>query len=1013
MILARGAHKGIRLPARRAVPRPRFIGPSLLVIALLSSPAIRAGNLDKVYLFNIRSQRLDTALLQFGAQTHVQISFASKATEGRAWTTRLIGNYTGQKALAELLRGSHLGFVVLGNTIEIVPDTSISSKTPDSTPKQADPISKKTPSANGLNGPHPAQPQPTNPTTAADSGNKPALKEIVITGSRLPTSSEYGPQEVQIYGALQLDQSGQTSISQFLSTLPGVSVSSPEIVTNYTSTVRLRGLPIGTTLVLLDGRRIEQSGIANGGYFDLSNIPMAAIQTVEVDENGSSAIYGSDALAGVVNIILKNNLDGFSANVKYGWAKDLPYLHTNLAFGRQWSQGGWSVLGSYESDGTLLNSERALSASNDYSNFGGPNNNYPECAPGNVFSTSGSALPGAPAGSGATYAAISGLSASGKPALSQFTYGSLNQCSLLAGTSLLPETRRAAVLLRGHLEITSSLELFSETLYTHMTRDAAVGYADLFGIPGYQQFTVSPSNPYNPFGTTVGVGAALPDVPLPEDFDTDFFRPLVGLKGTVADRWQWELSGWQSSDWTRLVAPNEFPNISAIQAALNSSNPAMALNPFVTGPIGSQTLIGSLFGDETAKAMGRDRSAEFYVRGAMLRLPAGSVQAVVGGDYARSALYENAGGGTGVYASFNSIGYYRRRYSAVFGEAQIPLLRGYARSETQAPLLIATISGRHDQYSDFGGATTEQYGLEIRPAQSVLVRATYGTAFDAPSLLDLYSPKQTVDSLVIDPVTGAPEYVPVITGGNSQLRPLGGRSHTVGIVYSSGDIQGLRLLVTQWQVVETSAIQAFAAQVVVDNQSLFPGRVIRDSSGAIVEVDDTEANFGVIDVGGIDYGIDYSHPLARGVISCALDATQTYHYKQALSPGAPPIEADGIAEDDGNWAPRWKGTVGLGWSDGGVNAHLDGRYTGEYLDYDSSRPIGNFWLVDTNLRVSIAGLVRTSNPWLRGAYVEAGATNLLNKAPQFSNYDFDLYGYDAAQMSIVGRSMYVSLGVDW
>jgi hypothetical protein len=188
---------------------------------------------------------------------------------------------------------------------------------------------------------------------------------------------------------------------------------------------------------------------------------------------------------------------------------------------------------------------------------------------------------------------------------------------------------------------------------------------------------------------------------------------------------------------------------------------------------------------------------------------------------------------------------------------------------------------------------------------------------------------------------------------------------------------------------------------------------MRNAAGQIVDVVDTVVNFGSIDAEGIDYQVLYRHDAPRGVLVFTLDATETYHYLQALVPGATPIEVVSRAEDDADWAPRWKSTVGAGWIGGHIEAHMDARYTGSYSDYDSTRKIGNLWLLDANLHFKVGNWIGKSRPGFSGVYFDAGATNLLNRAPQFSNFLGDFYGFDAAQASIVGRSFYVEIGSTW
>ena len=781
------------------------------------------------------------------------------------------------------------------------------------------------------------------------------------------------------------------------------------LILESASAVNLRGLPDGTTLVLLNGRRLENSAISGGTFFDLNDIPLAAVSRIEVDPSGSSAIYGSDAIAGVVNIILKKHFNGFAANVRYDSAKNLGDMRTSVAWGRQWRRGGLSVIASYGLDSGLSNADRLLTATNDYRSFGGPDNNYAACFPGNVFSVNGAPLPGAPPGSDATEAEVTGSVTAGKPPFSQFTYGAVNQCSIFYGQSLQPALHREGVVVEGHLRIADHVKVFTEILYTHFTLNAAQAHPFLFGIPAFQDFTVSAQNPYNPFGETVGVALSLHSILSMATDQTDFFRPLIGVKGTLDHRWHWELSAWESRDWTRVMDSYANPNDSAIQNALNSSNPATALNPFVNGPPGSLSLLGSLFGNESYKEMGRDESAEAFIRGRIVRLPAGPVKAVVGGDYVRSSLYENLvnEGVNPPNTRFN----YSRQYSALFAEARVPVIGRIGQITRH--FMTVTLAGRHDHYSDFGNANTYQFGVKIKPTNSLLLRGTYANAFDAPTLPDLYSAQQSEPDLIQNPVTGVPEMVNLILGGNPGLAAIRGNSSTFGLVYVSQLVPGLVLQVTQWTERENDVIQSVNPQVIVDNAASFPGRVIRNSAGQIIEVNDSSTNFGSIDVAGLDYQANYTRRLGPGKWSLGLDATETYRYRQALVAGAPAIESVGKAQDDGDWAPRWKGTLSLGWAGRGVTAVMNGYYTGKYQDYNSLREIGNFWIVDANVRWALGRNFLDSDHFWRGTYIEAGATNLFNRSAQFSNYGSDYNGFDVAEASVIGRELYVQTGVHW
>lgn len=840
-------------------------------------------------------------------------------------------------------------------------------------------------------------------------------EEVVVTGSRIPTTAKEGAQEVKIFTREQIEQSGQTTVADFLNTLPIVSTAVTEGGQQTPfggTTVQLRGLPYGTTLVLINGRRVETSGSqSSSDFFDLNNIPLAAVERIDVVADGSSAIYGSDAIAGVVNIILKKNFDGLEFNAKESWAKDIQESDTSVAFGRRWDKGSVSLIGSYQSRGELTNTERMITSSSDYTSFGGPNNNFPVCNPGNVFSSDGNNLPGL----NSSFAAVP-AGYTGKPSVEEFkgTAGTLNECAIFTGLSLIPASHRTGLLAEGNYELTPYVELFAELLYSHVQQYLYFNYQGLFGIPGFQEFTVSASNPYNPFGTTVGVTDLFTTVPRVGNIaDTVFFRPLAGAKGRFLSTWQWEVSAWDSKDSTNDPQPNFIANGAGIQNALNSSNPATALNPFVAGPPGSQSLLQSFYTDAFIKFSGRDQGVNGFARGQVIQLPSGPIELVLGGEYSHGTLFSDqvippSGGPPNVQATF------RRDSYAIFAEGRIPILANPMNRQAGDTLAVS-VAGRRDRYNDFGAKNTPQVGIEWRPLDTLLIRATYAEAFKAPPLFDLHSPRFSAPAVITDPLTGQLDQANIISGGNANLRPETGQSHTFGVVYSSQAIPNLRMSVTNWNMKESNTIENVPFQVILDNPGLFPGDVVRASncSGGtpcpITTIVDTLVNFGQFSVAGFDYQLNYQYRTSFGVLTPVLSATETYHYGATLTPGT--LETDRVskANDDGNFAPRWKGAAALSWRLGPYTANVDGRYVGRYRDYDSTREIGNFWLCDANLRYAVGESLASNNRWLKGVYVDVGGVNLFNRLPQFSNYGSGLYGYDPTQADIRGRLLYAQL----
>jgi iron complex outermembrane recepter protein len=863
-------------------------------------------------------------------------------------------------------------------------------------------------------------------TAASESESVPrrksgSLQEIVVTGSRLPETARQGAQDVKVFTKQQIDQSGQGTVSDFLNTLADVSVAvteSPARGLGTGSTVQLHGLPVGSTLVLVDGHRLESNGFQStgsvSGFFDLNSLPLSVVDRIEVVSEGSSAIYGSDALAGVVNIILKKDYDGLEATARHGGASGgADEDNDSLAWGKHWDRGSVSIVGNFQNRTELLGSERALTASGNYTSYGGPNLNGCNCSPGNIYFPTGYSFNGGPA---VPYAAVP-KGYTGTPTVSEFagTAGQLNQCGTYATQSVIPATRRYGLLASANFELTPTVELFTENLFSYSHQDYNYGNQEFFGEPGYQYYSVPASNPYNPFGQTVGVSEAIPSLPNTGYVtDTTFFRPSIGARGTFLNDWHWEVTGWSSEDKEKFSFNPIFYNFVGVQEAFDSTNPATALNPFIDGPPGSAQLLRSLGYDLQENYSGQTLGANGYVHGPLFQLPSGPVAVVAGAEYDRDSLYYNYGNSPFAAPPLSST--YSRNLYAIFSEARIPLI-GSRSGPSGGDTLAITAAGRYDHYSDFGSKTTPQVKLEWRPSESLLFRASYGQAFQAPSLYALHYGTLTTVEPLTDPLRNNElEAVPVTNGGNSNLKAQTGTSETEGFVYASKAVPGLQVSLTHWKIDENSTIQSIDPQVIVDNPNLFPGQVTRGTGsngqpGPITAVDAYFSNFGQIDVEGLDYQLQDKIVTGVGQFAPSVAITETYRYTAEIVPGAPLSNGLSRANIDGNWAPRWKGNAALSWESGPYSVAENSRYVGRYQDYDAARVIGNFWLFDANFRYAIGKAWAPEGDWLRGAYVELGGVNIFDRLPQFSNYE--AIGYDPAQADIRGRYLYVQLGLRW
>jgi iron complex outermembrane receptor protein len=850
------------------------------------------------------------------------------------------------------------------------------------------------------------------------------LEEVLVTGSRIPLPAAERAQNVKILTREDIDRSGQTTLTDFLNTIPEVSVASTENLFQNVAggtSVTLHGLPVGTTLVLINGRRIQSSPAqAQGGYgnvfFDLNNVPLAAVDRVEVVSEGSSAVYGSDAIGGVVNVVLNSNFDGLDTRLTYGGAEGTHDANASVLWGHKFDGGAISAIASYQDRTALQGFDRGEvlrgadpGGSMNFSNF----YRY-SCSPGNVLFLNGFSFDGGK--TSVSYAAVpAGLTGTATAQDFAATAGTLNSCLTRTPYSygdLIPGTTRAGLYTEGHIAVTGNTELFTELLYSHVKQtQRAFPSLALLGDPidGIPVYNVSAANPYNPFGETVGVAIVDPNAGITHNqLATDFGRAVLGARGTIAS-WEWETAALLSGESSQYDLYGQ-PNSGLIANALSSADPATALNPFVDAASGSPALLQSLvYPDQREHYRGQTADVTAFIRG---QIPGTDrVKLVVGGEYEHDLVAWN-----NISTQFTPLGgpEFTRGIVAGFAEAHIALAETHTDAETRE-VLGTTLAGRYDHYSDFGGKFTPQATAELRPIDSLVIRGTYSKAFKAPSLYTLDTPQTvTPGTLFFDPLHGdRPVMATLISGGNPDARPELGLSRTLGLVYLSQYMPGLRAALTYWSIDETDSIQTLDPNVMLQNEASFAGLIVRDAAGDLVSVNDTATNYGSIRVRGVDGEVSYKSVTRVGELGVVVRTTETYRYTSALVPGALPLDGTSVAQDTGQWAPRWKGGIGGTWEHGVLSAAVSGRYVGRYQDYDSTKEKGDFWLFDCSARINISRAFGIGGAEPKDSRITVGVINAFNRLPQNSNFDFGTVGYDPTQADIRGRFLYAQLGLRW
>jgi iron complex outermembrane receptor protein len=805
-------------------------------------------------------------------------------------------------------------------------------------------------------------------------------EEIIVTGTRLqPRAAEQSARDVRVYDRKRIQRSGTTTVAEFLATVPEVSINSNESTFGAT-TARLRGAREGSTLILINGRRTQAvtADAALIGFFDLNTIPLSMIERIDVLPTGSSAVYGGEALAGVVNIVLRSDFEGAEASIGYKTADGTDEQNYYGGLGWSGDSASVSLMASYSDRSPLSGSEREKTNSGDLRRFGGPNLNTVFLgAPATVSSISGN-LPGLNSNVAAVPRGSSGIGL--QPSDFAATAGTQNLGTFNHYQDLLLHSVRKGAFVSAKYRFENDIELFAEVLASQFDSS---GFTT---PPIFQQTTVPASNAFNPFGVAVRVSGVVGGTPERATFGfrDELFRPLIGARGTFG-AWGWELTASSSRDRGGQDIYSQ-ANAALVTAALASSDPATALNPFVDGPVASPQLMDQLYSVDAATDWEGDATIlNGFARGPLLQLPAGALDAVIGAEYEESGL--KRGMDSNRYAS------------AVFTELRLPLM---ARGDG-GELLALSGAARLDDYSDFGSETTWQGGIEFRPMDSLLLRATYGTAFKPPTLFALGQPRSSSPLPVTDPLRNRePAVIESISGGNPDLDPTTSESSTLGIAWSPRSVQDLNLSLTAWTLRIDNAINLPNAQFIIDNESSYPGRVVRAPAaagqvGTLVSADRSYINFGSIREEGLDSAIDWSLQTSAGLFSPGLAATYMTKFEGASAPGGADVNRLSHAIADGIFAPRLKGTASLGWSPGdALKLSLAGRYVGRYHDYTPTHMLGDNWYLDVTVEVGVLSNLR----------MFLTCTNCADKLPPYSTHfrGYDIYNYD-----LIGRTIFLRL----
>ncbi|MDQ3494923.1 MAG: TonB-dependent receptor [Pseudomonadota bacterium] len=912
------------------------------------------------------------------------------------------------------------------------------------------------------------------------------LDRVQVTGSRIKRADIEGHVPVQTVTREDIERTGLTSIADVVQQLTG---SGSALNTKFNSSgnfgfppdgsgvgagsaqVDLRHLGSKRVLVLVDGIRWvnEASASGVGASTDLNTIPLAIVERIEVLEDGASALYGSDAIAGVVNIITKRRADGVSLSVQYGQYEpgDGETMNADLGWGTSTERSSLFVGASFVEQKTIFSRDRELSS------FPRPGGNL---AFGSGFIPHGLFIFRDP-NTGATQRLVTNTGIT-NPVYNPAQTGCVRTDSFHCFTNadrfnfsqfnlLLTPSRRAGIFGQYRFDISDTTNFYVKALYNRResTNQAAPEPIQLGPASGNRfanTAVVSRLNPFNPFGfdlisqgpnRNITFFGRRPVEGGPRVFEQEVDTVYVGagLEGSfgAGERtYSWDVNVAASDNRAEQTNFGSY-NIRRIVEALG--DPARCaqipgctpLNIF--GGPGAITpamlaFIQPVVHDESENKL---RLVSANITGDLFNLPAGPLSFASGVEHRRySGSYQPdpitvAGEYNGV-PSLPTRGEYD--VSELYTELNVPLLAdsGFAKK------LDLSLAGRYSDYSTFGGNFTGKVGLRWQVVDELLFRATFAEGFRAPSIGELFGSASRFDAQLRDPCLTQPSGAPptgssqncaalgvppgavqinpqisIATGGNADLQPEGAESFTIGAVWTPSILENtaisrrVDLGVTFYRHNVEGAIQAIDAQTqlnlcVQTLDPVFCSGISRAPTGAINQFNNFLTNIGVIKTDGWDFDLGWEFPTTSlGQFRLDWRSTWVGRYDAFGANGARQPRTVGVEVND-SAIPEFTSTAILAWKRGPWNASFTSRHIGDLKEACPSPLLACSEPGRSNRLGSVTYhdvQVSWNTEWMRGLELTVGANNVFGKEPP-PCLTCSLNGYDASTYDVHGGGFY-------
>ncbi|HWU77967.1 MAG TPA: TonB-dependent receptor [Rhodanobacter sp.] len=906
----------------------------------------------------------------------------------------------------------------------------------------------------------------TDQATPPTKNKAQTLKAVVVTGSLIRRVDEETSSPVTTVDRAAITNAGNPTMGNVLQALPSISgnatntqnntngggVASPSLEGgDGAARISLRGLGVNRTLVLIDGQRMANA--------DVNMIPQGMIERVDVLAEGASTVYGSDAIGGVVNFILRKDYKGVEASINGGISSHGDGQRHGLSIVGGLNGDNYNIVGGidYNKYDAALASQRKFSANPLYLSSGA------------LTASGSSTIPTGKIQLPASFAGQYGCTVKNNSILvtkaqsdgsSQADY----RCDNYPADAYNYNTynyiqtaqQRTDAFLLGSYNLTSNLTFFANAFFNHTQSSGQDAPAPTGVGDGWY---VAASNPINPFGVTFGTDPANPagqaqgygfNLRLTgagnrlHTYDTQNQQINTGLRGAFGESsWNWDAT-FNYGHAKRAQRDYNELNIAQFQSAINSG-----VNIFDQA---NEPALKGLVDDPVYVFTNATKQVQFDANGELWDLPAGSMQLAVGGLYRKQtmnytitpdAILNLATGTCAILQEgCGSPGRGSDNVKEIYAESLIPLLS----QQPGAYSLNLDLGVRYSDYDSSGSTTNGKIAIEWKPIADLLVRGTVSQVFRAPNLDELYDGITLVQPNLNDPCVGltaaelaqhaaACQNVPVnwvntnaqvntyysgaSTVGQS-LKPEQGKSIDFGLVYNPGWMEGLSTSVDFWHITLNDLLTPIAASTVVNgcfanNNSPYCGLISRygtdtQKAGEVNVIDTPTVNLGTLSTSGIDFTLDYKIPhfdlgsVNPGDFKAGFASTYLSTYNNNATPGQPGAKtvnyAGTFSQQFGNMT-RWRGTLTLNWALGNWNAQWQTRYINHLTNLNADASIQGVNLpMASVLYHSIQ--IGYKVPSIHTTF-DFGVDNLSDKIPPLVYQNGTNYNVDAATYDTIGR----------